>query len=555
MRFLLAIVVTGILGLTSLHRATAQFPGPEREPEQYLPSAETPQAVPGPAPAPAEPAVASPQPLPDGPKVGAAGEPLRAESAPQERTALPQPQPDPRQEQQPIQQVAANDIEKLQKQLDLQRKMIDNLNNTVKLLKEQLEKGRGAGPPAEEMETLQTNVATLEARSKQAAQRDQDVAQAIDNLNEHMDAEERNGPRLPANLKELFLPSRTNETPLSIYGQFLENFTQLNGKPPVFSSPDFAPYFLLQLNDQFLLEANIDINNGGVSVAEAQVDWIAADWLTVVIGRFITPIGYFNERLNHEWINRMPDVPLMFNQVSPLVDTDGIQLRGSKYLGCWPVKVEYSLYGGNGLQSNFAAPGTVTNVADLAQITGGSDEFDIRALGGRLGFWVPEWGFNGGISTYFNGRYISAANGGSSDQFNLWQLDLGYRHGNWDARFEYANVHQQAASYIGNNIRRQGLYAQLVYRPFDSHSWWLQKCEVGIRYSRAWFHGIDPTLIDFTGFGSPVSVPVDRDQWTFGFSYYPYAAMALRLAYEINHEFNGINLHDNQLLGQFVWSF
>src|SRR5262249_38517215 len=151
----------------------------------------------------------------------------------------------------------------------------------IELLREQMSKQGAAA-----VEELQFKVATLESRSRQAAQRDQDVAQAIDNLTEHLDAQERNGPRLPATLKEMFLPSRPNETPLSIYGQFLENYTQFNGRPGRFSSPDFAPYFLLQLNDQFLLEANIDISNGGVSVSEAQLDWIVTDWLTVVVGRF-----------------------------------------------------------------------------------------------------------------------------------------------------------------------------------------------------------------------------------------------------------------------------
>ena len=79
--------------------------------------------------------------------------------------------------------------------------------------------------------------------------------------------------------------------------------------------------------------------------------------------------------------------------------------------------------------------------------------------------------------------------------------------------------------------------------------------EVAVRYSRVWFHGIDPTLIDPTAFATPVDVPVDREQWTFGMNYYFYPSMALRLAYEINHELNGINLHDNVFLGQFVWAF
>jgi hypothetical protein len=430
-------------------------------------------------------------------------------------------------------------VELLQKQIELQQKMIQ-------LLLDRMKQPAGGAP----VDELQAKVATLESRSKRAAQRDVDVQQAIDNINEHMDAEERNGPRLPASLKEWFLPTRTNESPLSIYGSFVENYTQFNAKPGVFSTPDFAPFFFVQLNEQFLLTANVDISNAGVSVGEAQIDWLATDWLTVVLGRYLTPIGFFNERLNHEWINRLPDVPLMFRQVSPLTSTDGVMLRGATYLCCSPIKLEYELYGGNGLQAA-TPPATYSAAVDLEGITGGPDETNVKALGGRLGFWVPEWGLTGGVSTYFNGRYSSAA----PDQFNLWQLDLGYRKGDWDLRFEYADTYQQAAGYIGNNIHRRGFYAQVAYRPYHLEHCILQKLEVAFRYSRVWFKGIDPAQLDPTAFASPVDIPVNRDQYTFGINYYFYPSMALRFAYEVNHEFNGIDFHDNQFLAQFVWAF
>lgn len=428
----------------------------------------------------------------------------------------------------------------LQKQIALQQKMIQ-------LLLDQMKKAPADGPA---MEDLQGKVATLESRLKQGAQRDQDLAQAVDNLTEHIDAEARNGPRLPAALKELFLATRNNETPLSIYGSFVENYRQPSGHSGTFSTPDFAPYFLLQVNEQFLLAANIDITNAGVSIGEAQVDWLVADWMTVVLGRFITPVGFFNERLNHEWINRLPDVPLMFRQVVPLSSTDGVMLRGGAYLFGSPVKMEYAIYGGNGLQAA-APPTTYSTSVDLEGITGGPDATSLQSMGGRVGFWIPELGIQGGISGYMNGRYSSAA----KDQFDLWDLDLNYRKGNWDLRFEYAETYQQAASYIGNNVRRKGFYTQIAYRPYDLEHCILKNIEVAVRYSKVWFHGIDPTQIDPTAFSSLIDVPVNRDQWTFGMNYYFAPSMALRLAYEVNHELGNVNLHDNIFLAQYVWAF
>src|SRR5262249_6552959 len=79
-------------------------------------------------------------------------------------------------------------VELLQKQIDTQRKMIE-------LLVEQVKKQPAPAAPSEK---VQTDLALLQSRSTQAAQRDQDLANAVDNLVEHVDAEERNGPRLPA---------------------------------------------------------------------------------------------------------------------------------------------------------------------------------------------------------------------------------------------------------------------------------------------------------------------------------------------------------------------
>src|SRR6266851_3271324 len=105
--------------------------------------------------------------------------------------------------------------DKLKQQVELLQKQIETQQKMIQLLMDQMKNQPPGGTPTEK---LQTQTATLEARSLQGARRDGELSQAVDNINEHMDAVERNGPRLPAPLKELFFPSGTNETPLSIYG-------------------------------------------------------------------------------------------------------------------------------------------------------------------------------------------------------------------------------------------------------------------------------------------------------------------------------------------------
>lgn len=437
----------------------------------------------------------------------------------------------------------ADQIERLKKQLELQQQQVQLLRRMIDVLGEQAKQQ----PAGAAIEDLQAKAAALEARAQQAAQRSKETADQIDRIDERMDAEQRYGPWLPAPLKELFLPSGTAESPLNISGQFMFEYFQPQQGQGNFTTADFSPYFHLVLNQDWLLAANIDISNAGVAVGEAQFNWFVNDWLTVVGGRYLTPIGFFNERLNHEWINRLPDPPLMFLQVSPQSSTDGLEVRGARYLFDWPVKMEYSLYGGNGFQ---AAGTGINDLADL-EVISGVDEVTTKAIGGRLGLWAPEYGLTGGISWFRSFDYIP----GFHDDISLWQLDFGFRKGNWDVRFEYSQMYQQAADVLGNNIQRDGLYAQVAYRPYDADGRILRNVEVTYRYSQARFRGIDPLAIDPTAFASPVDVPVDRNQHTIGLTYYFSPAVAAKFAYEINQELGPLQLHDNMFIFQFVWAF
>lgn len=435
----------------------------------------------------------------------------------------------------------------LRQQLEIQQKQIETLQKMTQVLADKLKSVPTTKTPV--IEKLEDKTAQLESRSVQAAQRDAEVVQAIDKVNDKLDSLIVNGPTLPPQARQLFLPMQPFETPLSIYGQIFGDYSKPNGKNGMFSSPDFANYFLIQLRQQLLLEASLDYNADGVSSDVISMDYFINKNMTLVAGRFLTPIGWFNERLNHEWINKLPDVPLMFYQVSPLTSTNGLQLRGGAYIGNSPIKFEYMSYLGNGFQlaSN---PNGLNGIADLGTLTGGSSEVSTRAYGGRLGLWYPEIGLAGGISGYTNGAYAP----NSRDGYSLFQIDTNYRKGNIDFRAEYANAYQQAASFIGNNITRQGMYAQLAYRDYNSTNKFFHNLEFVARYGFANFTGINPAGLDLTAYSDLRTVPVNRNQYTLGVNYYFYPSMFIKFAYEINRE-QKLNFHDDIFMAQAVWAY
>jgi hypothetical protein len=378
-------------------------------------------------------------------------------------------------------------------------------------------------------------------------------------LAEHHDAQERKGPRLPAPLKELFLPSRTNETPLSIFGTLVGNFElfpEQHGSGN-FVFDGFEPIILLQLNDHILLETELEFHLDGVEIGYAQMDYIVNDCLTVTGGRYLAPIGFFNERLHPAWINKLPDFPLVNRSVSPSdFSLNGVQLRGATYLAGLPVKAEYSLYAANGVGVPDGADATTLGnlgafVETTKQVNNG------LAWGGRLGLWVPEAGFNVGASMFFNRPYGADA----GPDLALWGIDAGYHMGDWDLRFEYANLFQRNAvgspideSSVGSIVRRSGFYIQAAYRPYEATNERLRNTEFVFRFSPVRFSGINAPGLALDEFESPLDVPVNREQYTFGINYYFYPSLVIKFAYEINKE-HGIDLRDNLFLTQLAWGF
>ena len=472
-----------------------------------------------------------------------------------------------------IQQVAAQEAAKqddtMKKQVDLLQKQIETQQKMILLLQEQMKKQTGLGTPVEKLET---QVITLEARSKQAAQRDLEIAQGIDKITEHQDAVERY-PSFPAGLKELYLPSGNNETTLSIYGALAFGYSAFHGNadtaangagrphvPGGFYFGEFTPDFLLKVNDWILLEAEIGIGaDGSVSAGSfAQADFFINDWLTIIAGRFVAPIGWFNERLNNPWINKLPgdapgSGPLLWEQVLPPAALLGVQATGAFYLGNSPIKMEYHAYLSNGLNLAPGTPGAPT-IDELANLENMTNTFNIsensKAYGGRLGLWWPEHGLAGGVSYMRSTDYVI----GFKDSITLFAVDLNYHKGNWDVRFEYGQMNQQTGSFGLDDIRRQGVNAQVAYRPRDIPNRYLQNLEFVYRYGYVNFRGIDPTTLDLTTYSTPVDVPVRRQQNEIGVNYWFTPRAVIKFAFQINDE-PGFHLHDNQFLVEFAWGW
>jgi len=141
------------------------------------------------------------------------------------------------------------------------------------------------------------------------------------------------------------------------------------------------PVVLVPLGDHWLVESRAEFEGafqrppdggsyGGMvskNLDYAQVDYIANPFVTVTVGRFLTPFGIFNERLYPIWIRSLQQDPLILPLSAE--SNDGMMLRGGFPVNA-RVNFNYAAYvsaistGHNNLQSN-------------------------RDLGGRMGVFLP----------------------------------------------------------------------------------------------------------------------------------------------------------------------
>ena len=137
------------------------------------------------------------------PAPAAAPSPSQAADAVKQEAGKP-PDPDPPQtlqevlertarELKALKEEHARELERQQKQAELQQKQIEVLERTTRLLADKIKQQDTARP---RLEPLESKAAVLEARSQQAAPRDQELLELTNELRESLDAQ-AGGGQLP----------------------------------------------------------------------------------------------------------------------------------------------------------------------------------------------------------------------------------------------------------------------------------------------------------------------------------------------------------------------
>jgi len=238
-----------------------------------------------------------------------------------------------------------------------------------------------------------------------------------------------------------------------------------------------APIFHLQFADRVFLETELELEaddrgNTETAVEYATVNWLLNDHLALVVGKFLSPTGYFFQNLHPSWVNKMASRPAGFGHggANPISDV-GVQLRGGKTFANGQ-HINCAVYNGNGPRLG------LEEMEDFDLDTEGSthNPDNQRVTGGRLG-WMPIPTLELGAS-YARGDVVLDP-GSMSDmpepsrQYRVDGFDFAWRATKaLDLRGEWIRqrVGEASASMLPESARWRAWYVQGAYR-FGADRW------------------------------------------------------------------------------------
>jgi hypothetical protein len=304
-------------------------------------------------------------------------------------------------------------------------------------------------------------------------------------------------------------------------------------------SAGFNPIFLWTPMERLLVEAQAEFELEDVATVTkleyVQLSYILNDYMTVGVGKFLNPANFWKERLHPNWINKLPDEPIIMDQDALIAESQvGVQLRGVVPVAS--SKMEYSVFVSNGGSLVTDEPGAYGTM----QFDNYTDTHNAKNVGGRLGYFVlPELEF--GYAIEYDANVTPSVSGVADAKSVIQSVDANFTRslatGRLDLRSQWVfaavdNVVFDPTGALGfgpvalDNSRNGG-YLQAAYRPTNAESEFVNRLEGVVRYDRITL----PT-------GAPEGYPegVDESRMTFGLDYWGMANSVFKIAYQVDNK-------------------
>jgi hypothetical protein len=209
------------------------------------------------------------------------------------------------------------------------------------------------------------------------------------------------------------------------------------------------------VTDDLMGGVEVEYEHAGEEIAleYGYIAYVGIPHVRLVGGKFIVPFNRWNRDLHPTFISKMPDRPIVYNNVFPATYSDvGFLASGAGAVGTGS-RITYDVYVVNGLKGD-------EDETDFRSLTGNDrerpDRDDNKAVGGRLGIELAQASF--GVSAY-TGDYAKTETDGLA--MTLLGLDGEFRWQALELRGEYVRASQDLTT--GDENERSGYYVQAAY--------------------------------------------------------------------------------------------
>ena len=310
----------------------------------------------------------------------------------------------------------------------------------------------------------------------------------------------------------------------------------------------FAPIFHFQFRDLVMLESELEIVVGDDGETETNleyltIDWFLNDYMTLVAGKYLSPIGQFRQNLHPSWINKLPSAPPGFGHdgAAPVSDV-GFHLRGGFPVGS--VRTNYAIFASNGPELKTELEGGEYELDGVEAEGFGADSDGEKTYGARLGI-IPVAGFEFGLSAATGKATVTSVEDGDSSllsgegarDYDVIGADFNWQINAFNLRGEYVETEVGADTGSGTAASEGAIwetwYTQGTYRLSQS------KWELVTRY---------------TDFDSPHDSK-DQKQWALGVNYLVTNNFIAKLGHEFNDGMTDTDADKDRLLFQLAYGF
>jgi len=303
---------------------------------------------------------------------------------------------------------------------------------------------------------------------------------------------------------------------------------------------NFNPMFHFQYNDLILWEAELEfaVEEDGsteIGLEYSTIDLFLNDYMVLVAGKFLSPLGNFRQNGHPSWINKLPSAPPGFGHdgAAPLAEI-GVQLRGGVRVG-EQGKITYAGFVGNGPKLE----GEDGEIHGIDTDGFASDADDEKVFGGRIAFLpIPK------LTLAVSGAFGDAAvvendgmdfEGDPTRDYKVFGVDASYQWNNLDLRAEYisTDVADKPTSIAPEGGKWETWYAQGAYK-FGRAKW--------------------ESVLRYTDYTSP-HANKSQEQWALGLNYLLAPSAMIKFGYESNSGLAGAPTDDDRWIVQIAYGY